>query len=36
MIKIIKDGVKERKEIFSVEVEKPDVAAIVREIIVVP
>ena len=33
MIRIIKDGVKERKEIFSVEVEKPDVAAIVREII---
>lgn len=33
MIKIIKDGVKERKVIFSVEVEKPDVAAIVREII---
>lgn len=33
MIRIIKDGVKERKEIFSVEAEKSDVAAIVREIV---
>lgn len=33
MIKIIEDGIKERAEIFSAAVEKPDVSAIVSEIL---